>query len=104
LRKIRDILLKVAQKHGIEVDKIILFGSRARGDYSEGSDWDILVVTKVEYERNKKFSFVHEAHKKIVWEFDIPVDIIVVSKKHHEEFKDVLGSITGIAALEGRVI
>ncbi len=25
---------------------VILFGSRARGDYREDSDWDILVLTK----------------------------------------------------------
>jgi len=34
------------KKYGIEIDKIILFGSRARGDYREDSDWDILIVTK----------------------------------------------------------
>ena len=28
----------------IDPDKIILFGSRARGDYKEGSDYDILVL------------------------------------------------------------
>ena len=104
LKKIRDIVLKVAEKYGVEVEKIILFGSRARGDYSEGSDCDILVVTKREHDRNKKYEFVHEAHRKIVWEIDIPVDIIVVSKRHQEEFKDVFGSIAGIATMEGRVI
>lgn len=26
--------------------EVILFGSRARGDYKEDSDWDVLVLTK----------------------------------------------------------
>ena len=33
-----------AARLGIAVEKVILFGSRARGDYRPDSDWDILVV------------------------------------------------------------
>ncbi len=29
--KIREIILEVAEKYGVKVDRIILFGSRARG-------------------------------------------------------------------------
>ncbi len=46
LKLIKETILNVARKHNIEIDKIILFGSRARGDYKEDSDWDILIVTK----------------------------------------------------------
>ncbi len=46
LKLIKEIILNVAKKYNIEVDKIILFGSRARGDYREDSDWDLLIVTK----------------------------------------------------------
>jgi len=46
LKLIKEIILKTAKKHNIEIDKIILFGSRARGDYREDSDWDILIVTR----------------------------------------------------------
>ncbi len=35
LRKIKEVILSTAKKHGIEIDKIILFSSRARGDYKE---------------------------------------------------------------------
>jgi len=46
LKQIKKAITEVAQRHGIEIDKIILFGSRARGDSREESDWDVLVVTK----------------------------------------------------------
>jgi len=39
LRRIVEIIVKE-----IDPDKIILFGSRARGDYKEDSDYDILVL------------------------------------------------------------
>ncbi|HHY99403.1 MAG TPA: nucleotidyltransferase domain-containing protein [Firmicutes bacterium] len=36
---------KALRKQGLEVDRIILFGSQARGDAREDSDIDLLVVS-----------------------------------------------------------
>ena len=44
LELIKRVVLEEAEKLGIRVEKIILFGSRARGDYREDSDYDILVI------------------------------------------------------------
>ena len=33
------------EKEGIEVERVILFGSYARGDFSEGSDLDLIIVS-----------------------------------------------------------
>lgn len=41
LNKIRRVL-----SDEIEVEEVILFGSRARGTADEGSDWDIAVVSE----------------------------------------------------------
>ena len=46
LELIKRVVLEEAEKLGIRVERIILFGSRARGDYREDSDYDILVVVK----------------------------------------------------------
>ena len=42
-----QILLREALK-GVNYEKIVLFGSRARGDFSEKSDYDILLIEKRE--------------------------------------------------------
>lgn len=34
--------------------EVILFGSRARGDYHDESDWDVLIVTEHEVNRGYK--------------------------------------------------
>jgi predicted nucleotidyltransferase len=58
-RRTKYILQRV--KHNIsEIDptaKVILFGSRARGDERKDSDWDILVLTgyPVDLEKERKF-------------------------------------------------
>ena len=38
LKFIKEVILNTAKKHNIEIDKIILFGSRARGNHREDSD------------------------------------------------------------------
>jgi len=44
LEKIKSTILTIARKHRIQVLAIVLYGSRARGDYSFGSDYDIFVL------------------------------------------------------------
>ena len=47
LEKAIDVIIR-----SVDPDKIILFGSRARGDYKKESDYDICVIKKgVEHRR-----------------------------------------------------
>lgn len=59
IEKIIDEFVKGSQKIlGNRVKKIILYGSYARGDYNEGSDIDIMILTDLAddemYEYEKK--------------------------------------------------
>ena len=40
----KKIITSEVEKAGYQVERIILFGSRARGDYNEDSDWDFFAV------------------------------------------------------------
>ncbi len=40
----------------LSYEKIVLFGSRATGEYSEGSDYDILVILKDNISIRQKMS------------------------------------------------
>ena len=40
VESIKDVAKNVLPENA----KLLLYGSRARGDYSEGSDWDLLVI------------------------------------------------------------
>ncbi|MBF0273668.1 MAG: nucleotidyltransferase domain-containing protein [Nitrospinae bacterium] len=52
LRVIRDFK-EAMESRNVKINKIILFGSCARGDYKEGSDIDVIVIS----ESFKKFTF-----------------------------------------------
>jgi len=101
LKKIKEIILNVAKEMNIEIDKIILFGSRARGDYREDSDYDILIVTKEKFDKEKVENFIVSANRKIVKSLKLPVDLVILDKEHFRKFEKVYGDISGIANLEG---
>jgi len=50
-------LIRQAVNQVDDMAEVILFGSRARGDEHQGSDWDILVLTDdpVDLEKEMKF-------------------------------------------------
>lgn len=104
LRIIKSIIAETAKKYNIEIIKIILFGSRARGDYTEDSDWDILLVTEKKINREIKRKFLVESRRKIIKATNDPIDIIIIDKNHYEEYKNIYGDIAGIATLEGITI
>ena len=100
LKKIKEIILSIARKHGIEVDRVILFGSRARGDYTEDSDWDVLVVTKEEIDCKRKVDFIVKL-KILFARLNIPNDIIVKSREELDEEKNYAFAISSFALKEG---
>jgi len=52
----------------------------------------------------KKYSFIYNVRKEIIWKIDLPVDVIVVDKNYFNSYKNVYGSIVGMAVLEGIAI
>ncbi len=102
LKLIKNTILQTAKKFNIEIDKIILFGSRARGDHSKDSDWDILVVVSFMDERIK-YRFISEVMDALL-DRDVDVDVLTVTKDYYERYRDIYGDIAGIATLEGVVL
>jgi predicted nucleotidyltransferase len=81
-------------------DKIILFGSQARGDARPDSDIDLLVVMPVA--RN-----VRETRLEIslaLPDLPVPVDVIVTTPENFAWRKDIVGTIEWPATREGKVL
>ncbi|HWQ96358.1 MAG TPA: nucleotidyltransferase domain-containing protein [Candidatus Methylomirabilis sp.] len=80
--------------------KIILFGSYARGDMKETSDLDFLIVEKEI--KARRMETVHL--RDVLSSLRIPVDVLVISEKNYNEWKDTPGTIIHEAAIEGKVV
>jgi len=81
-------------------DKIILFGSHARGQASPGSDVDLLIVMSVEGSKRRKATEIDGA----LADRRIPLDLIVVTPEEFERARHQIGSVLRPAALEGLVL
>ena len=80
--------------------KVILFGSQARGDASEGSDIDLLVVMPLVTDRQQLALNLRRALS------DSPIgkDIIVTSCKKVARRGHIVGSVLNEALREGVVL
>jgi predicted nucleotidyltransferase len=85
---------------GLKVKKIMLFGSRARGNPREDSDWDFFVIVDKKLGFNEKWDIIDEIKIKLA-KLKIPNDIILKSEEEVEESKDDIGRITYYALKEG---
>ena len=81
-------------------DRVILFGSHARGDAGPDSDVDLLVVMAVDgLKREKAIEIgvaLHDIH--------VPKDIIVTTPEDFEWRKKTIGTIEYPAVNEGKVL
>jgi predicted nucleotidyltransferase len=80
--------------------RVILFGSRARGDADEGSDSDFLVIEREVDDRLAEAVRLRRALRG----FGVPVDVIVMDEKLVERRSKVRGTMVDRALREGRVV
>jgi predicted nucleotidyltransferase len=100
LEIIRDVILRVSRELGLEVDDIILFGSRARGDFRADSDWDVLVVLSRPLERKVELEAYKKIHRELLLK-GIKVDVLFISRDELEKVKDDTGFVYYYALKEG---
>jgi predicted nucleotidyltransferase len=81
-------------------EKIILFGSHARGNAAADSDVDLLVIMPVSGSKREKMIEIGLA----LHDIPLPKDIIVTSPDEFEWRKKVAGTIERPAAKEGRLL
>lgn len=95
LKKIKNFSKKLSKYY--KIDKIILFGSFARGDYKEWSDIDLLIVSE-DFKNIKKVKRAFDLYN--YWKYKYPVDFLCYTP---EEFNKLKKQITIVkeAVIEG---
>jgi uncharacterized protein len=95
LKRAIQIIVEVA-----EPDKIILFGSHARGDDRPESDYDLLVLKRGEKKQRALTHKIYMGFKDI----GAPIDVIVADLDKYEELKSDPYLIYSEAARNGRTV
>jgi predicted nucleotidyltransferase len=80
--------------------RVILFGSRARGEGRSDSDLDLLVIEPDLKSRRAEFVRLRQA----LGDLGVPVDLIVVPASHVDEWGHFEGTMLNDALREGRVL
>lgn len=81
--------------------RVLLFGSRARGDHDRLSDYDLLVITPQTITPKEKIRWNTRLNHAIVDTLRIPVDILINSEEEISEKQQLPGHIVRTAIREG---
>ena len=97
VKKVIDCIVEYAQP-----EAIILFGSRARGDYKEDSDYDLLIVKDKITNKSKLIGDLYtEFFKNRV---NVAVDLLAVEKEKYIQHRNTIGLVYGEIHKEGKVV
>lgn len=83
-KAIKEFVNALKSKYRGRIKKIILFGSYARGDYTEESDIDILIVGDVD------FDYVIDLCTKLLLKYGVVINAIVESEELFNKNKLVI--------------
>lgn len=95
--KINEIVQKIVEK--VSPEKIILFGSYASGTPKKGSDLDLCIVVDEKTDPEIEWKI-----KELFWDWLIPLDVIVYSKKEIDEWKEVKMAFPTVIMKKGKVL
>jgi len=102
-QKVDDELIAEVVRRIVEVadpDKIILFGSHARGEAGSRSDLDILVIKDSDVPRWERSGHIYYALRDIM----VPMDILVYTEEEVYDWSLVEEAFITTAVREGRVL
>jgi len=81
-------------------DKVILFGSHARGAAAPASDVDLLVVMRTSMPRPQRTRLAYSA----VYPYSVPLDLLVCTPEEVSYWQDTPASLIAHVLREGKVL
>ncbi len=97
-----EVLAEIVDRlvRAVDPDRIILFGSRARGEVKADSDVDLLLIKSSDEPAHRREIPAYRA----LGEIAVPVDILWFTPEEVEEWSAVKYHVTAKALREGRVL
>jgi len=79
---LREYLQRLRQEYGREVLSVKLYGSKARGDYHEDSDLDLLV--RVRQDNRQAYTSLYLIASDIELKYDLILGMMLVGPTHYD--------------------
>ena len=95
---VRDIVRRIVDT--AQPEKVILFGSQARGDARPGSDFDVLVIKDSDEPRHRRSIPLYVA----LADLPVEVEVMVYTPEEVEEWSEVPQAFVTTAVREGTTI
>ena len=95
---VKKMILKAIEEYDYSAN--ILFGSRARENYSENSDYDLLLIIEEMLSTQEMRKIQVDIRKKLALQ-GIDADVLVRTKNIVEEYRDKKGNVIYNAIREG---
>jgi len=77
---------------GDKLEKVILFGSYARGDYDEESDIDIMIIADIALEDKTAIrQKIHKVAGSLLWDYGILVCLTMTCSDIFHQYHDISG-------------
>lgn len=99
---VRDLIVgmvgRIAEQ--FHPEKVILFGSHARGTAGPDSDVDLLVVMRFQGSRRQQATAIDVA----LADRELPLDLVLITPEELERDRDLPGAVVGPALREGQVL
>lgn len=68
--------------------RVLLFGSRSRGNFETGNDFDVLVISPEDITPSSKISLEANITKTLVKKYHFPFDVLIYSQSEVERKKN----------------
>ena len=81
--------------------RVLLFGSRARGDHDKLSDYDLLVIAPLTFSPQEKIRMSTQLDRAIVKAIKAPVDLLLSTEEEVVQKQQLPGHIIRSAIREG---
>lgn len=99
LRRMVDTIVDEVAPH-----QIVLFGSQARGDATDTSDVDLLIVVEEPFEEGRERLEMMTRLWRALSDVRGPKDLLVYSRQGVEKWKDTSNHVVARALREGEVL
>ena len=97
--KLAEVVRRLVDE--FQPDRIYLFGSRARGDASDDSDFDILMVVPDSADPSHRQA---QRAYAVLWGAGVPVEVLVFTSDQFARQSKVVASLAATVTREGRLL